>query len=69
VLPKSVEQALQLGTQMSPEAQQEERRIQFLGQMTDMMLTKSRNYDLSLPPDLEQLRDEMDRRLIEPTSE
>ena len=62
VFPKSVEQAIQLGTEASPEKQREERRITFLGQMTDMMLTKSKNYDLPLPPDLEKLRDEMDGR-------
>ena len=62
VFPKSVEQAIQLGTEASPEKQREDRRITFLGQMTDMMLTKSKNYDLPLPPDLEKLRDEMDGR-------
>jgi hypothetical protein len=38
-----------------------------LGQMTDMIIDKSRDYDLSLPPDLEMLRDGLDRRSTEPT--
>ena len=61
VLPKGVEQALQIGTQAPPDAQQKEERIKFLGQMTDMMLKKSRMYDMPLPADLEQVRDELDR--------
>jgi hypothetical protein len=31
-----------------------------LGQMMDMILTKSRTYNLPLPPDLELVRDELE---------
>lgn len=67
VLPNGVEQATQLGTQASPEVQKEEQLIKLLGQMTDMMLTKSRIYDPPLPQDLELLRHELDRRSKEST--
>jgi len=59
VLPKGVEQAVQLGNQASPEAQHEQQRIQMLGQMTDMMINKARRYDMPLPPDLEHAEAEL----------
>jgi len=40
---------------------QNQRRLLLLGQIMDGMIEKSRNYDLPLPPDIECVRDELER--------
>jgi hypothetical protein len=56
-----IEQTLQLASRASPEVSQNQRRLLLLGQIMDGMIEKSRNYDLPLPPDIECVRDELER--------
>jgi len=56
-----IEQTLQLASRASPEVSQNQRRLLVLGQIMDGMIEKSRNYDLPLPPDIECVRDELER--------
>jgi hypothetical protein len=56
-----IEQTLQLASRASPEVSQNQRRLLLLGQIMDGMLEKSRRYDVPLPPDIERVRDELER--------
>jgi hypothetical protein len=47
--------------ELHPEVSQNQRRLLVLGQIMDGMIEKSRNYDLPLPPDIECVRDELER--------
>lgn len=60
VLPKNIDQAIQLRKDAAPEEQHEQRRIQMLGQMFDMILTKSERFNMPLPPDLERANQEIE---------
>jgi hypothetical protein len=52
---------LNFANRASPESNQNQRRLLMLGQMMDMILTKRRTYNLPLPPDLELVREELER--------
>ena len=56
-----IEQTIRVASLASPESNQKQRRLMMLGQILDGMLEKSRKYDLPLPPDVERLRDELER--------
>jgi len=50
--------------QIEPQPDQRQRKIQFLGEMTEMMLEKNRHYDVPLPPELAQLAEELNSRSV-----
>jgi hypothetical protein len=56
-----IEETIALANKASPEAEHEQRRIQMLGQMTDMMINKARRYDMPLPSGLERVEAELKR--------
>jgi len=45
--------------QAAPEPDRQQRRIAFLGQMTEMMLRKKEHYQISIPSELERLDEEL----------
>jgi len=53
------EQVIGLANAASPESEHEDRRLQFLGSVTDMALKKARRFDISLPPELEAVEQEL----------
>ena len=48
--------------QTAPELDRQQRRIAFLGQMTEMFLQKKQRYGIVLPPELDQLAEELKER-------
>jgi hypothetical protein len=56
-----IEQTLRVANRTSPESDQNQRRLLMLGQIMDGMLEKSRTYNVSLPSDVESVRDELER--------
>jgi hypothetical protein len=56
-----IEQTISIANRASPDSNQNQRRLLMLGQILDGMLEKSRMYDLPLPPDIERVRDELER--------
>jgi hypothetical protein len=56
-----IEPMIQAANRSSPDSNREQRRLLFLGQLLDATLEKSRKYNLPLPPDLQAIRDELER--------
>jgi hypothetical protein len=56
-----IEQTISMANRASPESHQNQRRLLMLGQIMDGMLEKSRMYNIPLPPDLERVREELER--------
>lgn len=65
VLPKDIEQAMQIRNQGSPEAQREQQRLLCYGQMMDMVVRKSERYGMDLPPEAESLKEQVKKQLEE----
>lgn len=57
-----IDETIALANKASPETEREQRRLLMYGQMMDMMINKARRYDMPLPPDLEQAKQELEAR-------
>jgi hypothetical protein len=66
VLPKgSIEETLKLANKTSPEAEGKDRRLSFIAQIIDGTFIKAEMFGHPLHPKLEQVKQELDRRMEE----
>ncbi len=59
-----LEQTIQIANRASPESSQNQQRLLMLGQIMEGMLQKSHMYGLPLPPEIERVRNELERNQL-----
>jgi len=58
-----IDRTIDIANQVSPETKREQQRILMLGRMMDVMLDKSRRYGMPLPPELNDVEEEVKKRI------
>jgi hypothetical protein len=62
----SMERAIEIANQVSPEAEQRHRRLLMFGELTEELLNMSHRDGITIPPDYAKMEEEVEKRMEEP---
>jgi hypothetical protein len=62
----SMERAIEIANQVSPEAEKRRQRLLMFGELTEDLLNKMHRYGNTIPPDYAKMEEEVEKRMEEP---